>query len=397
MANSRVIVIVLDGVGCGFALDATRFGDEGSNTLQNLSLATKLSLRNLARLGLGNILPLRGVPFNERHTAAVGMMAPQSCGKDSTCGHWELAGVIVTEPFPLFPNGFPAELLRQFERQIGRRTIGNCAASGTEIINQLGDEHVRTGSPIVYTSADSVFQIACHEEIVPRSLLYAYCETARRLLDGPNRVARVIARPFVGSSGNYRRTDGRRDFSCAAPKPTLLDNAKSAGLPVIAIGKVDDLFAGRGFTQSHHSVQNDECIELIGKAMRQIDNGLIFANLVQFDMDWGHRNDVAGFAAGLTRFDRQLPAILNLLRQGDLLLITADHGNDPTTPSTDHSRECVPLLALGPGLRTGLNLGTRPTFADLGQTAAEHLGISPTPDGTSFRSELLPEVTGGGK
>jgi phosphopentomutase len=384
MTDSRAIIIVLDGVGCGSALDAARFGDEGSNTLQNLCRAARLRLPNLQRLGLGNILPLRGVPMSKRPRACVGMMAEQSAGKDSTCGHWELAGVIAAEPFPLFPHGFPPELLRQFEQEVGRRTIGNCPESGTAIINRLGDEHVRTGSPIVYTSADSVFQVACHEDVVPQEQLYSMCATARKLLDGRYRVARVIARPFVGKSGSYQRTAGRKDFSCPAPKPTLLDNAKAAGLRVVVIGKVDDLFAGRGFTETRHSVKNDECIGFLLAELDKTESGLIFANLVQFDMDWGHRNDVKGFARGLAEFDKRLPDIERRLKPGDLLFITADHGNDPTTASTDHSRECVPLIALGPGLRAGLNLNTRSTFADLGQTAAEFLGIAPTPDGTSF-------------
>jgi phosphopentomutase len=387
----RVIIVVLDGVGCGFAVDAAKFGDAGSNTLQNLSRAAKLKLPNLQRLGLGNIVPLNGVPMSKLPKASVGMLAEQSAGKDSTCGHWELAGVITAEPFPLFPHGFPPELLRQFEQEIGRKTIGNCPASGTEIISRLGDEHVRTGAPIVYTSADSVFQVACHEDVIPPEQLYSMCATARRLLDGPNRVARVIARPFVGKSGSYQRTTGRKDFSCPAPKPTLLDNVKAAARPVIAIGKVDDLFAGRGFTESRHSVKNDECVGFLLDEMDKTKDGLIFANLVQFDMDWGHRNDVRGFARGLAEFDRRLPEIERRLKPGDLLFITADHGNDPTTPSTDHSRECVPLIALGPGLRLGMNLGTRPTFADLGQTAAEFLGVAATPDGTSFLELLRPQ------
>jgi phosphopentomutase len=391
MTDSRVIIIVLDGVGCGFALDAARFGDEGSNTLGNLSRAAKLNLPNLQRLGLGNIIPLSGVPMSKLPKACVGMMAEQSAGKDSTCGHWELAGVITAEPFPLFPQGFPPELLLQFEKEVGRKTIGNCAASGTEIIIRLGDEHVRTGSPIVYTSADSVFQVACHEDVIPPQQLYSMCAAARKLLDGKLRVARVIARPFVGKPGSYQRTTGRKDFSCPAPKPTLLDNVKDAGLPVIAIGKVDDLFAGRGFTRSRHSVKNDECVGFLLDEIGKTKNGLLFANLVQFDMDWGHRNDTKGFARGLAEFDRRLPEVERRLKPGDLLLITADHGNDPTTASTDHSRECVPLLALGPHFYFGLNLGTRSTFADLGQTAAEHLGVEATPDGRSFLNALRPE------
>jgi phosphopentomutase len=309
-------------------------------------------------------------------------------GKDSTTGHWEIAGLVTSDPFPLFPHGFPPELIQELEHAIGRKTIGNRAASGTEIIEELGEEHLRTGCPIVYTSADSVMQIACHEDVIPPDELNRICQEARGLCAGPFCVGRVIARPFTGEPGSFKRTARRKDFSCSPPQPTLLDNVKEAGQPVIGIGKVDDLFARRGFTETHHSVVNPECLQLTIEAMKKSETGLIFTNLVQFDMDWGHRNNPAAFAAGLKEFDDSLPNILNHLDQHDLLFITADHGNDPTTASTDHSREYVPLLALGSSFELGVNLGTRPTFADLGQTAAEFLRVKPTAHGTSFLKEI---------
>jgi phosphopentomutase len=299
-----------------------------------------------------------------------------------------VAGLVTDEPFPLFPRGFPPDLIHSIEQAIGRKTIGNVAASGTEIIKELGEKHVKTGCPIVYTSADSVLQVACHEDVTPPEELYRICQKARSLCSGPYCVGRVIARPFTGKPGSFKRTARRKDFSCAPPQPTLLDNVKEAGQPVTGIGKVDDLFAGRGFTETHHSVNNADCLRLTTQAMEKTQTGLIFTNLVQFDMDWGHRNDPAGFAAGLVEFDAFLPNILNDLDQHDLLFITADHGNDPTTPSTDHSREYVPLLALGPLFREGVDLGTRSTFADLGQTAAEFLKVKPTPHGKSFLKEI---------
>jgi phosphopentomutase len=389
VSGSRVIILLLDGVGCGELPDAEAYSDQGSNTLGNLAKAVGgLSLPNLARLGLGNIIPIQGVPSQEKPQACFGRMAEQSVGKDSTTGHWEIAGLVTSTPFPLFPHGFPPELVQSLEQAIGRKTIGNRAASGTEIIEELGEEHLRTGCPIVYTSADSVLQIACHEDVIPPDELNRICRKARGLCTGPFCVGRVIARPFTGKPGSFTRTARRKDFSCPLPQPTLLDNVKEAGLPVVGIGKVDDLFAGRGFMETHHSVVNSECLRLTVEAMNKTPAGLIFTNLVQFDMDWGHRNNPAAFAEGLREFDVSLPNILNRLGQHDLVFITADHGNDPTTPSTDHSREYVPLLALGPGFKKGVDLGTRMTFADLGQTAAEFLGVSPTAHGTSFVKEV---------
>ncbi|HTW92708.1 MAG TPA: phosphopentomutase [bacterium] len=386
---SRVIILLLDGVGCGELPDAADYGDQGSNTLANLAKAVGgLSLPNLARLGLGSIIPIQGVPPQDKPQACFGKMAEQSVGKDSTTGHWEIAGLVTSTPFPLFPNGFPPEFIRSLEEAIGLKTIGNKAASGTEIIKELGEEHLRTGCPIVYTSADSVLQIACHEDVIPPDELYLICKKARGLCAGPFCVGRVIARPFTGKPGSFTRTAHRKDFSCSPPQPTLLDNVKEDGQPVVGIGKVDDLFAGRGFTETHHSVVNADCLRLTAEAMQKTKAGLVFTNLVQFDMDWGHRNNSVAFAAGLKEFDDFLPNILNGLKRYDLLFITADHGNDPTTSSTDHSREYVPLLAFGPGFRQGVDLGTRPTFADLGQTAAEFLKAKPTAHGTSCLKEI---------
>lgn len=394
----RAIIIVLDGVGCGALPDADRFGDQNSNTLKNLAGALGgLRLPNLARLGLGNIISIPGVLAEKAPQASYGKMAEMSAGKDSTMGHWEIAGVITAEPFPLFPSGFPKELIDEFERRIGRRVLGNVAASGTEIINRLGAEHLRTGFPIVYTSADSVFQVACHIDVVPVAELYRFCAIARELLTGPYQVARVIARPFAGRPGSFFRTPERKDLSCPPPQPTLLDNVKKAGLVSIGIGKIDDLFAHQGLTETYHSVNNDECLETTLKVLNEFRPGLIFTNLVQFDMEWGHRNDPAGFARGLVEFDHRLPEILAALRRHDILFITADHGCDPTTPSTDHSREYVPVLIYGAPVRSGINIGTRETFADLGQTVAEYLAVQPTPAGKSFLKEILKqeELTSG--
>jgi phosphopentomutase len=388
---SRVVILLLDGVGCGELPDAAAYGDAGSNTLGNLSRAVcGLDLPNLAVLGLGYVTDIEGVPPADRPRACFGRMAEASPGKDSTSGHWEVAGLILDRAFETFPHGFPAGFIAEYEQAIGRRTIGNVPESGTEIIKRLGEEHVRTGRPIVYTSADSVFQVACHEDVIPVDELYRICMVARELLNRELHVGRVIARPFAGPAGGFFRTTRRRDFSLPPPGPTLLDSVQDAGQAVVAIGKIDDLFAHRGYTEHHHSVDNRECIKLVEQTLDRLDSGLVFANLVQFDMDWGHRNDPARFAQGLADFDALLPRVLDRLRPGDLLFITADHGNDPTTASTDHSREHVPLLCLGPGMRRGVDLGTRPTFADLGQTAADFLGVEPTPHGTSF----LQETTG---
>jgi len=375
--SCKALIIVLDGVGIGALPDADKYGDEGSNTLGNLAAAVGgLALPNLARLGLGNIAPLAGVSPQAQPTGNFGKMAEASPGKDSTSGHWEMMGLVLEEPFPTYPHGFPRAVVAAFEQAIGRGTLGNIAASGTEIIKQLGDEHVKTGKPIIYTSADSVFQIAAHEDVIPLDGLYHICRLAREILSGPHAVGRVIARPFTGSSGNYVRTPHRKDFSLCPPGATLVDLLAAKGLKTVSVGKVDYLFAKRGFTESVHAPTNADIIaRVIEQGARTID-GLVFANLVDFDMLWGHRNDVEGFRRGLEEFDRGLPAIMAALCPRDVLVLTADHGNDPTTPSTDHSREHVPLVVYGKGLRQGIDLGRRETFADLGATVAEMFGIA---------------------
>jgi phosphopentomutase len=374
---------VLDGVGAGAAPDAAAYGDAGSDTLGNLArVLGGLDLPNLAAGGLGNIAPLAGVPPTEHPVGAWGRMIPASAGKDSTAGHWEIAGVHLERPFPTFPNGFPADVLQAFSSATGRGVIGNVAASGTEIIARLGAEHEATGKWIVYTSADSVFQVAAHESVIPLDELYAACETARRQLVAPNDVSRVIARPFVGTPGAYVRTTNRRDYSIAPPEETLLDDLAAAGVPRAGVGKVDDLFAGRSL-RARHTTSNAEGISAIQEWLHGGQGGLLFANLVDFDTKYGHRNDPAGFGRALREFDDALPALRAALREDDLLFITADHGNDPTTTSTDHARECVPLLAFGEAVHP-VALGDRPTFSDLGATVAEWLNVGFRGRGTSF-------------
>ena len=384
----RVILIVLDSVGCGELPDAAAYGDEGSNTLGNLARQVPLLVPALRSLGLARIVDIGGDP-EAPVTGAYGRMAERSAGKDSVTGHWEIAGLVLERPFPTFPDGFPRQVIDEFERRIGRGSLANTVASGTVIIQQLGDEHVRTGSPIVYTSADSVFQIAAHEEVVPIEELYRWCEIAYDIVGRGLGVGRVIARPFVGSSGAYTRTANRRDFALTPFAPTLLDAVKDHGLPVIAIGKIEDLFAGQGITHPIHTSSDDEGMDEVERSMRSVDRGLIFINLVDFDTQFGHRNDPAGYAANLERFDRRLSRLLPSLRETDVLVVTADHGNDPTTPSTDHSREYVPLMVSGAGIRPGVDLGTRPTFADLGQTIADLFAAGPLSNGESFLPAIL--------
>lgn len=391
MTAKRAFIIILDGCGVGELPDAGKYGDRGSNTLGNLSRAVPggLKLPNLGWLGLGNIIEISGVSPRPDTLGSWGKMAEVSAGKDSTSGHWELAGLVTEKPFPTYPRGFPPDILEPFQKAIGRGVLGNKAASGTEIIAELGDEHVRTGKPIVYTSADSVFQIACHQEAVPLERLYDWCRVARQILVGEHAVGRVIARPFVGAFGNYQRVGGnRRDFSVEPPRPTLLDRAKDSDRQVIGVGKICDLYAGRGLTECLHSDSNRDGMSKFLETIPGLKQGLLLMNLVEFDMTWGHRNDVPGFHSGLSEFDGWLPKLMSALDKDDLLIITADHGNDPTTPSTDHSREYVPLLAWGPGLSTGKNLGTRGSMADLGATVAEALGLGPIGAGTSFWMEI---------
>lgn len=385
--SRRAIILVLDGVGIGEAPDAAAYGDVGSNTLGNLARAVGgLRVPNLEGAGLGRIAPLAGVRPVERPRGAWGTMRPRSAGKDSTTGHWEIAGIHLERPFPTYPDGFPAELVEEFARRTGRGVLGNVAGSGTAVIARFGPEHERTGQWILYTSADSVFQVAAHEAVVPLRELYQACQTARAMLVAPHDVSRVIARPFVGRPGAYTRTAGRRDFALAPPGETLLDALAAHGIPRVGVGKVDDLFAGRAI-RSEHTKDNAAGVEAILRALRSLDGGLLFANLVDFDQLWGHRNDIAGFQEGLQAFDLALPRIEAALREDDLLFITADHGNDPTTPSTDHARERVPVLALGARVRP-VPLGERPTFADLGATVAEWLGVPFRGGGTSFLAAL---------
>jgi phosphopentomutase len=376
-------------VGIGELPDADRYGDRGSNTLGNIAHAVGLSLPTLRSLGLGRVVDLGGPIAASGALAAYGRMAESSPGKDSVTGHWEMMGLVLERPFPVFPHGFPAELIAEFERRIGRRTLGNVVASGTVIIDQLGPEHMATGRPIVYTSADSVFQIAAHEEIIDIGEQYRICEMAYDLVAIGQGVGRVIARPFVGSPGAFTRTANRRDFALTPFAPTLLDLLKDGGHPVCAIGKIEDLFAGRGMTSAVHTRSDDHGMDEIERAMTETERGLIFANLVDFDTLYGHRNETAGYAANLERFDARLAALLPRLRADDLLVITADHGNDPTTPSTDHSREHVPVLLYGAAVRPGTDIGTRATFADLGQTLAELFGVGPLAHGESFLREIL--------
>jgi len=385
----RAFLIVLDGVGIGALPDAAEYGDEGSNTLAHVAEANGgLRLPTLERLGLGRLLPLAGVRAIRDPRGAHGRLTERSKGKDSTTGHWELAGLISPHPFPTYPEGFPRELLDRISDAVGRGWLGNVAASGTEIIQRLGEEHQRTGKLIVYTSADSVFQIAAHEGTVPLDELYAACRAARHLLTGEHAVGRVIARPFIGSPGDYRRTPNRRDFSLEPPAPTLLDRLFERGHPVVTVGKVDDLFAGRGVSEALHTRDNSEGEALLVDLARQAGKGLVFANLVDFDQAYGHRNDPAGFARALEGFDERLRELLGYLRSDEMCLVTADHGNDPTTASTDHAREYTPLLVAGPRVRPGVDLGTRETFADVGATLAEMFSTTALPAGRSFLREV---------
>jgi phosphopentomutase len=383
----RAAIIVLDGVGIGPAHDADQYGDAGSNTLGNVARAAGgLSMPRFEALGLGRCAEILGVAPVMSPRAAHGVCEPASPGKDSTTGHWEICGLILDVPFPTFPRGFPSALLAEFANRTGRGVLGNKAASGTAVLDEYGAEHCRSGDWIVYTSADSVFQVAAHEGTVPLQELYAACATARELLTGKHGVSRVIARPFTGEPGAWRRTVDRRDFSLAPPGPTLLDRLAERQIPRVGVGKVDDLFARRGIT-SVHSGTNAEAYALIEGALRAMRRGLLLANVIEFDQTWGHRNDVRGFHGGLRELDQALPGLLEGVREDDLVIFTADHGNDPTTPSTDHSREVVPLLVLGPKVRP-VDLGRRGTFADIGQTVAEFLGVPALAAGTSFLSEV---------
>jgi phosphopentomutase len=383
----RAAIIVLDGLGIGPAPDTDAYGDAGSDTLGNVARAVGgLRLPQLAALGLGQCAGLTGVAAVPDPRAAYGICEPRSAGKDSTTGHWEICGLVLDTPFPTYPDGFPDSVIAEFARRTGRGVLGNRAASGTAILDDLGEEHQRTGKWIVYTSADSVFQVAAHEETVPQAELYAACAAAREMLQGEHGVSRVIARPFRGRGGAWVRSAGRKDYSLPPPGPTLLDRLAERHVPRVGVGKVDDLFAGRAIT-SLHTATNAEAYALIEGALRSMRRGLLLANVIEFDQTWGHRNDVAGFHAGLRELDQMLPRLLAPVREDDLVIFTADHGNDPTTPSTDHSREVVPLLVTGPRVRP-VALGRRTTFADIGQTVAEFLEVPPLLAGTSFLSEV---------
>ncbi|HEV2439735.1 MAG TPA: phosphopentomutase [bacterium] len=387
---ARVVVVVLDSCGIGAAPDAARYGDEGSSTLPHTAAACgELRLPVLGRLGLGHLAAIAGVPPAPRPEGAFGILTEVSAGKDSTTGHWELMGLILEQPFPTYPQGFPQEIIEAFEARIGRRVLGNRPASGTAIIAELGEEHMRTGRPIVYTSADSVFQIAAHESVTPVDELYRMCEAARAILAGPHAVSRVIARPFVGEPGRFVRTDRRRDFSVPPPHDTVLDRLTSAGETVVGIGKIADLFAGRGVTAAVHTHDDMDGLAQTARALADLERGLVFTNLVDLDTLYGHRNDPKGYGADLERIDARLGEVLERLGPTDLMMITADHGNDPTTSSTDHSREVVPLIAAGPRVRGGVNLGVRATFADAGATVAAALGVPGTGAGTSFLEQVL--------
>jgi len=383
----RVILVVIDSLGIGEMPDAARWGDAGSDTLGHVLARERPSLPNLQRLGLGNIREFAHMPAVPRAEGSYGRAAIRSNGKDTTVGHWEMAGLITQTPFPVYPSGFPDHLVAAFERAVGRKVLGNKPASGTEIIKELGAEHMRTGNPIIYTSADSVFQVAAHEEIIPLPELYRICRIARELLDGPDRVARVIARPFIGAPGSFQRTGNRKDFAVGPPEATLLDRLSAQGLNVIGIGKIASIFAFRGITRSLDAHNNDEVMDQTVRALTAAPAGLVFANFVDFDMLWGHRNDSKGYAAGLERLDRRLPELLAALQEDDCLIITADHGCDPTTASTDHSREYVPIIVYSKGLQGGVNLGTRSALADIAQTIADNFSLC-LPCGTSFLADV---------
>lgn len=386
----KVILMVMDSAGVGAMPDASRFSDEGSDTIGNIIRKRgRLNIPNLISLGLGNIDGVK-IPYRcEEPIGCYGKAAEAFDGKDTTGGHWEIAGLVLDKPFPTYPNGFPREVIQEFERKIGRKTLCNRPASGTEIIRELGDEHVRTGYPIVYTSADSVFQIAAHEEVIPIEQLYEMCRIARGILTGEHNVGRVIARPFLGTSGNYTRTKNRKDFSVVPPRDTVLDYIQKNGMTVFGIGKIEDIFANKGITRSNHTTSNEDGVAATLDAMDENFDGLIFTNLVDFDMLYGHRNDVEGYAQALEWFDLRIPRILERMGEEDLLIITADHGCDPTTPSTDHSREYIPILVFGKRITGGVDLGIRHSFSDIAATVAEYLSIFSFPYGKSFLNEIL--------
>jgi phosphopentomutase len=387
----RVILLILDACGVGELPDAGDYNDIGASTIPNIARELGgLNMPNCGQLGLGNIVPLVGIPPIETAKACWGKMAEKSSGKDSTSGHWEIAGIVLNKPFPMYPKGFPPQLVSDFEKAANIKTIGNSPASGTEIIAQLGKEHLQTGKIILYTSADSVFQLAAHEDIIPLKRLYEICQIARDLLQGEHAVGRVIARPFIGKPGNFERTSARKDFSIAPPSNTILDLLLKNKIPTISIGKIGDLFAHQGFIKYVKTINNMDVIDKLLDEIKLSNSGLLFANLVDFDMLWGHRNDTESFGLGLEKFDQKLPEILKLLNERDLLIITADHGCDPTLKhSTDHTREYVPLLAYNIRIKKGISLGIRESFSDIGQTVAEIFNISNNLPGKSFLKDIV--------
>ena len=377
----------MDSVGIGELPDANLYGDEGSNTVGNIHKQFPLKVPTLRSLGLAKLVDI-GAPEPAPRGACL-RMAERSAGKDSVTGHWEMMGVVLPKAFPTFPHGFSKDVIAEFDRRTGRKSIGNIVASGTTILDELGPEHMKTGAPIVYTSADSVFQIAAHEDVIPIDELYRICDIAYHLVGRGLGVGRVIARPFVGQPGNFSRTTNRRDYALEPIGPTLLDRVKAAGMDVVGVGKIEDLFAAKGLTRAVHTKSDDHGMDVITAEMATVERGLIFANLVDFDTQYGHRNNTRGYAENLERFDARLAALLPLLGDDDLLVVTADHGNDPTTPSTDHAREFVPVMIAGTHVRAGVELGTRETFADLGQTLADLFDVDPLPHGTSFLGKIL--------
>jgi phosphopentomutase len=393
MKIERITVIVIDGVGAGELPDASKYGDSGSNTLSNTArVLGGLELTNMGEMGLGNITSIEGVPPREKTRGAYGKCQEISKGKDSVTGHWELMGIEVKKPFPTYPNGFPKEVLNEFRKLTGLDVLGNIPASGTEIIKELGEEHIRTGKPIIYTSADSVFQIAAHEEVIPIDELYRLCDIARKMLKGDHAVGRVIARPFIGDNAEtFARTKRRHDYPLLAPTDTMMDTLIKEGHKVYATGKIDDLFGNRGITKTYHSVFNMESIQATVDFMDEDFTGLLFANLVEFDMTFGHRNDVKGFGQKLEEFDAFIPTIRNKMKDTDIAMIVADHGVDPTTKSTDHSREFIPLLVFGKQVKNNVNLGIRQSFADVATTIGDVFSVAPPMIGTSFLREISPD------
>ena len=385
----RAILVVLDSVGIGEMPDADQYGDVGSNTLGNIAdKVGGMEIPNLEKLGLGNIAPLKGVCAMDTPEGAFGKSAELSVGKDTVTGHWEMSGVILEKPLNTYPEGFSKEIMDAFEAKIGRKTLGNVVASGTEIIERLGDEHVKTGYPIIYTSADSVFQIAAHEGVIPLDELYRYCEVAREMLVGDWQVGRVIARPFIGEDGVYTRTDNRKDFALDPFNKTILEYVKEAGQNVMCVGKISDVFNNIGVTHTVHTKNNMEGVDETLKFMKEDLGGLLWTNLVDFDMKFGHRNDYVGYYNAIREFDERLPEILETMTEEDILILTADHGCDPTTPSTDHSREYIPILVYGKSVKPGANLGVRRTFSDIGKTVLEYLWVPNDLYGESFWSDI---------